>query len=791
MSFVHKLQDLKNHSLIKIISFYLLTSWLVIQVAVTIFPLLGFPDWSQRLILIFLIAGFPITLILTWFLNSAQRKKEIKQAEETAEFTSPSKTGFYQNWIRPILLPFFAILCIVVVTISIVKVNQIKTEKKQIQWAYQVALPKIEAMIDSLSRRDVWKAFQLVQEVEKIVPEDPRVMELKRKCSKEINISTSPKGVSVYAKKYSLGDTAFQLLGITPIEKMRLPVGYISLQLEKEGYEPIRDVIVNIRWTKDDLSYTLDSAGALPPNMLMVRPHLDTNLLEFTGLNVFLNNPDDYFIDKYEVSNKEYLKFIKAGGYQNPKYWKEPIIDENGDTLSWQEAMSVFVDQTDQLGPSTWIGGSFPQGEEDFPVEGVSWYEAAAYAEFMEKQLPSVYHLQYLAGATTWIHPMIEKSHLNQARSRKRSTKLAEGLWGTHDILGNLREWCYNSNRKDYKSIVGASYEDEDYLANEFFFGRLPIDRSKGNGFRCIKSLKYTAYDGPLFQELFLHKRDYTEEQPIPDNQFKVYLSQFYYDKEKMGHEILYTRDEQYWTRQKVLFDAPVGNDKMIAYLFLPKNASPPYQTILYWPGAMAMQYASSEQSLELGRVNFLIKNGRAVVFPIISGTYERKNAMDKDCGDWRICDKRNMIRWMQEFQKTLDYLETRKDIDMEKVALLGSSWGANYGCMPLAVDDRFKAGILRLGGLTLSPNKPFPEVDMINYCARVTQPVLMLNGRFDSSLPYLESLVPMYDYLKTPEKDKYLKTYKDGHMLPIMDYIKECLSFLDKYFGKVEHLSN
>ena len=64
----------------------------------------------------------------------------------------------------------------------------------------------------------------------------------------------------------------------------------------------------------------------------------------------------------------------------------------NGRTLSWEEAMTRFADSTGQPRPATWELGSFAEGHEDYPVGGVSWYEAAAYAEFTGKYLPTVYH---------------------------------------------------------------------------------------------------------------------------------------------------------------------------------------------------------------------------------------------------------------------------------------------------------------------------------------------------------------------------------------------------------------
>jgi hypothetical protein len=82
---------------------------------------------------------------------------------------------------------------------------------------------------------------------------------------------------------------------------------------------------------------------------------------------------DDFFIDKYEVTNRQFKEFIDQGGYQNKKYWKYRFTRE-GKELTWDQAIKEFVDQTGRPGPSTWNSGTYPSDRDEWPVNGVSWY---------------------------------------------------------------------------------------------------------------------------------------------------------------------------------------------------------------------------------------------------------------------------------------------------------------------------------------------------------------------------------------------------------------------------------
>ena len=139
----------------------------------------------------------------------------------------------------------------------------------------------------------------------------------------------------------------------------------------------------------NELVRVLDEDGSLPPGMVRV-----------AGAELSLGEFDDFYIDKYEVTNKQYKEFIHSGGYRNQEYWEHEST-KDGKVLTWEEALSEFVDQTDRPGPSTWQAGDYPKGQENYPVSGISWYEAAAYAQFVGKNLPTGDHWFLARGAAT------------------------------------------------------------------------------------------------------------------------------------------------------------------------------------------------------------------------------------------------------------------------------------------------------------------------------------------------------------------------------------------------------
>ena len=103
-----------------------------------------------------------------------------------------------------------------------------------------------------------------------------------------------------------------------------------------------------------------------------------------------------------------------------------------------------------------------------------------------------------------------------------------------------------------------------------------------------------------------------------------------------------------------------------------------------------------------------------------------------------------------------------------------------------LALDDRLKVGLAHAGGL---PGSKMPaEIDPINFAPRVRQPMLMLNGRYDSGYPVELLQKPLLRLLGTPEKDKRHVLVDSGHnVVRSLERVRETLDWLDRYLGPVD----
>jgi dienelactone hydrolase len=223
----------------------------------------------------------------------------------------------------------------------------------------------------------------------------------------------------------------------------------------------------------------------------------------------------------------------------------------------------------------------------------------------------------------------------------------------------------------------------------------------------------------------------------------------------------------------------------MQAWLYLPKNFKGPFQTVLFYPGSGDIFSKKFDPEVITGRVDFILKSGRALVYPIYKGTNERHDDLKSDLQSETVFYKDHVIMWRKDIGRTLDYLETRNDIQADKIGFLGWSWGGFMGGIYPAVEKRIKVVVLNVGGMEM--HKALPEADQINFLPRVMQPVLMLNGKHDMFFPVETSQKPMFDFLGTPKENKKIITYESGHLVPRTEFVKETLLWFDQYLGPVK----
>ena len=179
---------------------------------------------------------------------------------------------------------------------------------------------------------------------------------------------------------------------------------------------------------------------------------------------------------------------------------------------------------------------------------------------------------------------------------------------------------------------------------------------------------------------------------------------------------------------------------------------------------------------------SYILRSGRAMLYPIFKGTFERYQH-PPTYQPLEIRD--SVVAWRKDLSRSLDYLETRTDIDMKKVGYIGYSLGAEVAPVLLSMDRRFAAAALLSGGLTPFFGK-LPEVNAVSFLPRVKTPVLMVNGMYDAILPPATAQEPMFQQLGTAPADKHRVVVDSGHSVMTPEtrntVMRAVLEWFDRY---------
>lgn len=776
-------QELKRRNVFKVGAAYAIVAWLIIEVVTTVSDPLGLPGWFDTAVIILLAIGFVIALVLSWIFELT--RDGIKPTHTvTPEESVTHETGRKRNHI--------IVALVIGAAIGAFAIGVMETDP-MMETAGTDLIPDIEAAIDTA---DYETAYVLATQLEMADPGNADLAELWELFSFIATIPSEPSGALVYRRPYRRQDAEWQLLGTTPLENIHFPWGLSEVRLEMNGYEPLYRNMGGIGGAfvmlnpgqEADIGYpsaydmTLLPVGSLPGNKIRVPGWTET--INGTGQPF-----NEFLLDKYEVTNSEYKAFVDAGGYERPEFWLHPF-ERDGETLSFEEAMALFTDRSGLAGPSTWVGGDYPDGEDDHPVAGVSWFETAAYARFTGEELPTVYHWRYAMSMTSlpWTSPA---SNLDSEGTVPVGSTNAMDWTGAYDLQGNVREWVYNETAGQ-RYILGGAWDDTQYTAASSDTTRSPFDRAAGNGFRLAVTDDPRIATARMPLELPARIAiDFSAVEPVSDDTFAAYRRMFAYDDRPLQPVIEEEIDSRNWTRQLVSLDAGYGNERMLLYLYLPKSAEPPYQTVVFWTGAQVVYLDDYEQTTF--PLDFLVSNGRAVAFPVFKETLQRGGRgravlPDRDTAAFRDLN----IQWVTELRRTLDYLDSRNDIDSRGYGYVGLSWGSVTAPVSLTVDDRFNAAVIVAGGalredpLMLQGGESYPEIYPITYLPRIDVPVLMLNGEYDMIFPLEIAARPFFDMIGSPEAIKKLVIFPGGHNVPRAEMISQSLEWFDSYLGPV-----
>lgn len=193
---------------------------------------------------------------------------------------------------------------------------------------------------------------------------------------------------------------------------------------------------------------------------------------------------DSFYIDRYEVTNIQYKHFLESSGYTPPVHWKK---------------------------------GTYPDGEDNYPVIYVSWLDANAYARWIGRRLPTEEEWEKAArGANGFQWPWGDRfyPHRCNVKESGKNKSLPVGSFlsganefGVLDLAGNVWEWVDSDlkpypdydGRLDYfpsgyrKVLRGGSFQEKGDYARGAFRGAGSVNQIYFNvGFRCAKNLPGT-----------------------------------------------------------------------------------------------------------------------------------------------------------------------------------------------------------------------------------------------------------------------------------------------------------
>ncbi len=648
-----------------------------------------------------------------------------------------------------------------------------------------------------------FEAYDLAMDVGKVLPGDQELERLLPTISDWLSVNSAPAGAKVYLRRFQADKNGKfperQFVGETPLKDLRIARGSYILQIEKDGFAPVERTISGtlpriggsfIETPPLNIEARLIENDRLPPRMTFV-PGGDYSLVNWSRSTESKIHLDDYFIDKTEVSNAEFKEFITAGGYWKKEFWRVPIT-KDGKEIPLDEALQLFRDKTGLPAPRSWTNQNYPDGKADHPVTDITWYEAAAYAEFRGKSLPTIFQWEKAArdgafdpryNAMPWGFIRQGETTDNRANFRGTGTvpvaanEFGMSPFGALNMAGNVSEWNLNESPEGFITSGGA-WNDLAYSFGDH--GEYPGLYSENRiGFRCVLNTNKGVDQGAEK----IPPAETPDYKPSTESEFKVWLTHYAYDKKPLNASTVETTEAEAWTREKITFSGE-GGETAIAYLYLPKNYPRPLQVLHYVPpGDVVRGLRSLPDSIEMFAAPF-IKSGRAVFAVVLKGYIQRPFPTGYALTDNSTVEfRKQMVNWITDLRRGVDYLETRDDLQKDRIGFLGISNGANVGLVLTAIETRYKTLVFESAGLQKEFRTRSAETSPIKFASQIKTQKLIINGRYDETFPLNTDAKPLFKLLREPKK---IILYDGGHIPTVEFFVPTVNNWLDETLGAV-----
>ena len=229
------------------------------------------------------------------------------------------------------------------------------------RWARREALPEIQRLIDA---DEITRAFRLAEKARPVLAGDPQFegLWLDLIQGAPTSVRSEPAGAEVSVKPYSEPDAEWQKLGKTPIEKVDLPRVFSRFRIEKPGYATVEVAFAPARISRQP-PFRLVPEDKAPPGMVLVPG----------GRFQYRNAPEvelpEFWLDRYEVTNRQFEAFVRGGGYQPARAVEaalrpsrqEPLVRRGDGPLSRPHGPA---------GPRHLGAGRLPRGSRRLPGVG-------------------------------------------------------------------------------------------------------------------------------------------------------------------------------------------------------------------------------------------------------------------------------------------------------------------------------------------------------------------------------------------------------------------------------------